>query len=120
LQSLSSFGFRGEALSSLCALAKVTITTRTKNEPIAVRLQYDHLGVIVSQENVARPVGTTVAVEKLFSPLPVRFKEFRRENNLRREYGKLLAVLQVIVLNFHFAVQVKSSRTQECIAFRYT
>ncbi|CAM6083351.1 unnamed protein product [Calypogeia fissa] len=98
LQSLSSFGFRGEALSSLCALAKLSIITRTKDEPVAVRLEYDHSGKITSQENVARAVGTTVSVAKLFSPLPVRFKEFRRENNLRREYGRLLSLLQAYAL----------------------
>ena len=97
LQTLSSFGFRGEALSSLCALSNVSVTTRTKEEAVGTRLEYDHSGVITSRESVARAVGTTVAISKLFSPLPVRYKEFNR--NIRREYGRLLSVLQVD-LNF--------------------
>lgn len=96
LQSLSSFGFRGEALSSLCALADVSIVTRTKDEAIATRLVYDHSGVIVSQEKLARAIGTTVSVSKLFATLPVRHKEFNR--NIRREYGRLLTILQVNLL----------------------
>ncbi|CAI5936156.1 unnamed protein product [Closterium sp. NIES-65] len=47
LQSLSSFGFRGEALSSLSTLADVTITTRTANEPIATRLAFDQAGKLL-------------------------------------------------------------------------
>lgn len=96
LQTLSSFGFRGEALSSLCALSNVSVTTRTKEEAVGTRLEYDHSGVITSRESVARAVGTTVAISKLFSPLPVRYKEFNR--NIRREYGRLLSVLQVDLL----------------------
>ncbi|MCO5570235.1 hypothetical protein L7F22_023954 [Adiantum nelumboides] len=60
LQSLSSFGFRGEALSSLCALGDLSVVTRTKNEPVATHLQFDHSGSIISQKSEARPVGTTV------------------------------------------------------------
>ncbi|CAI7792299.1 unnamed protein product [Closterium sp. NIES-53] len=94
LQSLSSFGFRGEALSSLCALADVTITTRTANEPIATRLVFDHSGKLLPgpREQVARAVGTTVSVAKIFSPLPVRRREFER--NVRREFAKLVSALQ--------------------------
>ncbi|KAJ7520122.1 hypothetical protein O6H91_20G067500 [Diphasiastrum complanatum] len=92
LQSLSSFGFRGEALSSLCAVANVSIITRTKEDQVASRLEYDHSGLIVSKESVARAVGTTVIIGKLFSRLPVRCKEFTR--NIKREYARLLAVLQ--------------------------
>eukprot|EP00249_Psilotum_nudum_P020639 c27788_g1_i2 orf=360-2978(-) len=96
LQSLSSFGFRGEALSSLCALADVSIVTRTKDEPFAAHLKFDHSGLLVSQESEARPVGTNVIISKLFSTLPVRHKEFNR--NIRREYSRLLAVLQAYAL----------------------
>ncbi|KAL2649408.1 hypothetical protein R1flu_017536 [Riccia fluitans] len=96
LQSLSSFGFRGEALSSLCALGNVSIITRTKDEAFATRLVYDHAGVITSEEKMARAVGTTVSVGKLFSTLPVRHKEFNR--NIRREYGRLLTILQAYAL----------------------
>lgn len=41
-QSLSTFGFRGEALSSMCALADVSVVTRTVQQDAGVRLEYDH------------------------------------------------------------------------------
>lgn len=93
LYSLATFGFRGEALSSLCALGNLTIETRTKNESIGTHLTYDHSGSVTAERKTARQVGTTVTVEKLFSTLPVRNKEFSR--NIRREYGKLISLLNV-------------------------
>ena len=74
LQEVSTFGFRGEALSSLCALATVTVTTRTANTSPAQRLTYDHTGTLVATAPTARAVGTTVAVKDLFKTLPVRHK----------------------------------------------
>lgn len=93
LQSLTTFGFRGEALSSLCALGNLTVETRTKNEPVGTHLAFDHSGLVTSERKTARQIGTTVIVEKLFSTLPVRSKEFSR--NARREYAKLISLLNV-------------------------
>jgi DNA mismatch repair protein PMS2 len=69
------------------------VETRTKNESIGTHLTFDHSGAVVQERKTARQVGTTVTVEKLFSPLPVRNKEFSR--NIKREYGKLITLLNV-------------------------
>ncbi|ESW16287.1 hypothetical protein PHAVU_007G144100 [Phaseolus vulgaris] len=96
LQSLTTFGFRGEALSSLCALGDLTVETRTVNEPVATHLTFNNSGVLVTERKTARQIGTTVMVKKLFSNLPVRSKEFSR--NIRREYGKLVSLLNAYAL----------------------
>ena len=57
LETVHSFGFRGEALSSLCALADVTVCTKTKLETIGTYLSYDHEGKITSTRGVARNVS---------------------------------------------------------------
>lgn len=98
LQSLTTFGFRGEALSSLCALGNLTVETRTKNEAVATHLTFDHTGIITAQRKTARQVGTTVTIKKLFCNLPVRSKEFSR--NIRKEYGKLVSLLNVSLYAF--------------------
>lgn len=97
LQSLTTYGFRGEALSSLCSLGTLTVETRTKNESVATHLTFDHSGLLVAEKKTARQVGTTVMVKKLFSNLPVRSKEFSR--NIRKEYGKLISLLNVSFLS---------------------
>lgn len=59
LDDLETFGFRGEALSSLCALGDVQIITATREEaPQATKLEFDHHGIIVSKK---------VASAKVFS-----------------------------------------------------
>lgn len=96
LESLTTFGFRGEALSSLCALGDLTIETRTSSEVVAAHLTYDRSGLLTAEGKSARQVGTTVTVKKLFSYLPVRSKEFQR--NIRKEYGKLIGLLNAYAL----------------------
>lgn len=99
LSTVLTFGFRGEALSSLCALSDgVTLTTATANEaPMGTILEMDRNGrVRNSNSKVARQRGTTVAVSSLFKPLPVRRKELER--NAKREFGKALNLLYAYAL----------------------
>lgn len=74
MQTLGTFGFRGEALSSLCAMSRLSIITRTTEQSTAVKLTYNANGSLASTETTARAVGTTVAVQDLFKPLAVRHK----------------------------------------------
>ena len=93
LSSLQTFGFRGEALSSLCALSKFHITTaRAEEAPKGTRLDFEVSGKLRGTQVVASQKGTTVAVEDIFRNLPVRRREL--EKNIKREYNKALAVLQ--------------------------
>lgn len=96
LESLTSFGFRGEALSSLCSLATLAVVTRTAAQETGTRLEYDGHGALAKQAPAPRGVGTTVTLTALFAPLPVRHKDFVR--NLKREYGRTVALLQAYAL----------------------
>lgn len=96
LEELTSFGFRGEALSSLCAVARVSAVTRVEDEECGVQLEFDSHGELVGENLVARTVGTTIAVKDLFHSLPVRHKEFKK--NLKRDYSKLVSILQSYAL----------------------
>ncbi|XP_063850292.1 mismatch repair endonuclease PMS2-like isoform X2 [Scylla paramamosain] len=88
---VKTFGFRGEALSSLCALSDLTITTRHGSSDVATKLTYDHNGKLISRAATSRQVGTTVSLQGLFSTLPVRHKEFLR--NVKKEFNKMVQVL---------------------------
>ncbi|CAG8644829.1 32401_t:CDS:10 [Gigaspora margarita] len=93
LIKLDSFGFRGEALSSLCALSKVMILTCTQEEaPAGFKLEFDSLGKLIKKTSIARERGTTVILQGLFESIPVRHQEFKK--NIKREFGKTLTLLQ--------------------------
>jgi DNA mismatch repair protein PMS2 len=93
LDSLDTFGFRGEALSSLCALSQMRIiTAREVDKPRGSRLEFEISGKLKTTSTVAAQRGTKVVVENIFHNLPVRKKEL--EKNIKREYGKVLTLLQ--------------------------
>ncbi|NXG71546.1 PMS2 endonuclease, partial [Baryphthengus martii] len=92
LVHVETFGFRGEALSSLCALSDVTIFTCHKSAKVGARLVFDHNGKITQKTPFPRQQGTTVNIQQLFYTLPVRHKEFQR--NIKKEYAKMVQVLQ--------------------------
>ncbi|XP_062619976.1 mismatch repair endonuclease PMS2-like [Saccostrea cucullata] len=91
LTSVATFGFRGEALSSLCALSSLTITTRHGDTTVGTKLEFNHNGKIKTKSPQPRQRGTTVLLQNLFSTLPVRHKEFQR--NVKKEFNKLIQVL---------------------------
>ncbi|KAL2872845.1 ATP-binding mismatch repair protein PMS1 [Aspergillus lucknowensis] len=92
LLRLHTFGFRGEALSSLCALSDFHITTAQADQaPRATRLDFEQSGKLKRTQIVAGQKGTTASVEGLFKKLPVRRRELER--NIKREYGKVLNLL---------------------------
>ncbi|WVQ88176.1 hypothetical protein IAS59_001910 [Cryptococcus gattii] len=99
LHKVTTFGFRGEALSALAALCdSVTVVTATKETaPMGAVIKLGTDGrTIDTSGRVARPRGTTVTLSGLFGPLPVRRKEFER--NAKKEVSKALVLLTAYAL----------------------
>ncbi|KAK0102105.1 hypothetical protein ONS95_001095 [Cadophora gregata] len=92
LTTLQTFGFRGEALSSLCALSKFSVVTcMAADAPKGTKLDFEVSGKLKGTSVVAAQKGTTVSVENLFNNLPVRRRELER--NIKREWNKVVGVL---------------------------
>lgn len=92
LTSLDTFGFRGEALSSLCALSKFHIlTARAEDGAIGKKLDFEVSGKLKGTSVAAAQKGTTVYVEDIFHNLPVRRREL--EKNIKREYTKVINLM---------------------------
>ena len=79
LDSLLSYGFRGEALSSIAAVSRVTLRTREHGAAEGTMVVVDS-GKIQSVSAAGCPPGTEIAVEDLFANLPARRKHLKSTN----------------------------------------
>jgi DNA mismatch repair protein MLH1 len=94
LTSISTYGFRGEALASINHIAHLTVTTKTKDSTCAFRARYDggrlapaKPGQSADPKPVAGRQGTQITVEDLFYNVPTRRRAFRSASE---EYNKIL------------------------------
>lgn len=107
LEKVDSFGFRGQAINSLCVTAQVEITTCSV-PPLGKQLTFDRYGALLNSKATARSKGTTVTVSKLFYTLPVRKAEFKR--NLKAQFNKAVAMIHAFVLG-HTSVRFTVTNT---------
>jgi len=94
LLGIGTFGFRGEALASILAVAKVTLTTRRAGDEVGLRL-HGAGGVDLQAEAVGCAPGTDVQVEDLFFNVPARLKFLRTAST---ETGRILDLLETLAL----------------------
>ncbi len=83
--NLQTYGFRGEALASIAAVSKLTITTRTAASNTGYRIG-SYGGVVRKFEEISRNPGTEIEVRDLFYNTPARKKFLRKEST---EYNKI-------------------------------
>lgn len=78
LIKVSTMGFRGEALASIAAIAKVELVTKTKDAEMGTRIIVEG-GDIILKEECGAPNGTTITVRELFFNTPVRYKFLKKD-----------------------------------------
>ena len=78
LFSVSSFGFRGEALPSIASVSQLTLTSRAREQAEAARIDVD-CGTVLSEGPAALAGGTRVEMRRLFASTPARLKFLRTE-----------------------------------------
>ena len=84
LLSISSLGFRGEALASIAAVAQVEMITKTADDVTGLRYQI-YGGKEISSEEIGAPGGTTIIVRNLFYNTPAR-KKFMKTDATETSY----------------------------------
>lgn len=94
LDQIASFGFRGEALPSIGAVSRLTLTSRAQGSDQALSLSVEG-GTIGAVKPAARAAGTRVEVKDLFYAVPARLKFMKQP---RTEYDYVLDSLQRLAL----------------------
>ena len=78
LNTVTSMGFRGEALASIAAVANVEMISKTENQEIGYRVVVE-AGDILEKEETGCRTGTTITVRNLFFNTPVRYKFLKKD-----------------------------------------
>lgn len=105
LYAIETLGFRGEALSSIISIAKVTCTTRTKDFDNGTKVTCENSEVHQVQTGCA--VGTIMDVKDLFYNIPARLKFLRNPNT---EFSYIQEIVQSIaIINPNVAFELKKN-----------
>lgn len=94
LNSITSMGFRGEALASIAAISKVSLLSKNKNEDVGTKAYVD-AGVIKYIEPAASTQGTKIEIFDVFYNVPARFKFLKKDST---EAGYIEDVVRRIAL----------------------
>ncbi|MGQ9581954.1 MAG: DNA mismatch repair endonuclease MutL [Thermoplasmatota archaeon] len=84
LSSVTTLGFRGEALAAIAAVARVRLTTRPQGEPEATEVRAEG-GRVTDARAASRSQGTTVEVRELFYNVPAR-RKFMRSDGVEADH----------------------------------
>lgn len=96
LQSITSMGFRGEALASVAAISKISLTTKNVNEEIGTKVRVES-GEIKNRQEVPCMTGTTIEIFDVFYNVPARFKFLKKDYT---EAGYIEDVMTRLALSY--------------------
>ncbi|MBP9961242.1 DNA mismatch repair endonuclease MutL [Pseudomonas defluvii] len=95
LERVMSLGFRGEALASISSVARLTLTSRTRDADQAWQVETEGRDMAPRVQPAAHPVGTSVEVRDLFFNTPARRKFLKTE---KTEFDHLQEVIKRLAL----------------------
>lgn len=98
---ITSLGFRGEALSSIGSVARLTITSRTQEVENGSRLRVEG-GRAEAIQPIGAPPGSVVRVEDLFYNVPARLKFLKSDSTERRQIDALVTRYALAYPNVRF------------------
>ena len=90
LDSILTLGFRGEALASIAAVAKVQMTSKTSQEDVGNTI-YIEAGQIIKEHEIGAKDGTTTVVSDLFFCVPARQKFLKKPKTEEQEITNLVS-----------------------------
>ncbi|MBQ8042733.1 MAG: DNA mismatch repair endonuclease MutL [Clostridia bacterium] len=108
--NITSMGFRGEALASIASIAKVTLETKTHDEPTGTKIVIEG-GKTLSLEEIAFNRGTTITVENVFFNVPARYKFLKKDYTEAGYIEDIVTRLAII----HPEISFKYVNNNKCV-----
>ena len=103
LDTVTSMGFRGEALASIAAVANVELVSKTAEQEIGYRVVVE-AGDVLEKEETGCRTGTTITVRNLFFNTPVRYKFLKKDYT---ESGYIEdAITRIALVNPNVAIKL--------------
>lgn len=89
IETLTTYGFRGEALAAICAVAKLSVTTKTSEDPVASTYTMNSDGTVVDAKPSHLSQGTLIVITSLFWNVPVRKQYYQTPKRKKDELVKV-------------------------------
>jgi len=96
LNEIKTLGFRGEALPSIAAVARVSMETHYETEPVGTKIVIDN-GDVIEKRQFGCPKGTVILVENLFHKVPARLKFLK---STQAENGRISNIISQYCLAY--------------------
>ncbi|MGH9575759.1 MAG: DNA mismatch repair endonuclease MutL [Candidatus Acidiferrales bacterium] len=113
LISISTLGFRGEALPSISAVSRLVLETRTTEEGEGMRVEFAG-GKLVSVKPAGAPSGTCISVSDLFYCMPARRKFLKSETTELGHIASLVTHYALAHPECHFVLKTPSQMILDC------
>ncbi|MBK4775726.1 DNA mismatch repair protein MutL [Candidatus Pantoea edessiphila] len=114
LESLTSLGFRGEALTSISSVSRLTLTSRTQAHNQAWQIYTEGNQINHQIVPATHPIGTTVKVLDLFYNTPVRRKFMKTE---KAEFNNIDNILKQLLLS-RFDISISLSHDEHLVYYQ--
>ncbi len=109
LNSITTLGFRGEAIPSIASVSKMTITARGADAPLGNRVEV-HFGKIIKVHEMGAAPGTVIEVKNLFGNVPARRKFLKSTTTEIAHIDEAIRAYALANYQLGFALQVNGRR----------
>lgn len=113
LQTINTYGFRGEALASIAAVCHTTLITKTIDAYTGTQVIVDQ-GTILSAQPIASNTGTDITIKNLFAHVPARRKFLKADQTETRHIMQLIHAFCLYHLSVQFIVYVDDEHMFTC------
>lgn len=112
LTCIQTYGFRGEALHSLCSVAELEITSKRDQDQGAKQIKFDRNGQKIHQTMIASTRGTIIKAVNLFDNLPVRRNYYKKANRQKDDLKRTENLVMAFAL-IHPGLRIQLSHNKQ-------